>query len=55
MNKEKLGNKHICSNCGTKFFDLKKEVPTCPNCGTEIVIRTKPRLGRPPLNKKLKN
>ena len=54
MNKDKLGNKHLCSNCGTKFFDLKKEIPTCPNCGTEIVIKTKPRLGRPPLNKNIK-
>ena len=51
MNKDKLGNKHLCSNCGTKFFDLKKETPVCPNCGTEIIVRTKPRLGRPPLNK----
>jgi len=51
MNKGKLGNKHLCSNCGTKFFDLKKEIPECPNCGTQVIIRTKPRLGRPPLNK----
>lgn len=51
MNKDKLGNKHLCSNCGTKFFDLKKEIPECPNCGTQVIIRTKPRLGRPPLNK----
>ena len=54
MNKEKLGNKHLCSNCGTKFFDLRKTIPTCPNCGTEVVIKTKPRLGRPPLNKNIK-
>ena len=27
MNKDKLGNKHLCSNCGTKFFDLKKKYP----------------------------
>ena len=51
MNKDKLGNKHLCSNCGIKFFDLKKEIPECPNCGTQVIIRTKPRLGRPPLNK----
>tara|TARA_A100001037_G_C14721327_1_gene444722 strand:- start:33 stop:431 length:399 start_codon:yes stop_codon:yes gene_type:complete len=51
MNKGKLGNKHLCSNCGIKFFDLKKEIPECPNCGTQVIIRTKPRLGRPPLNK----
>ncbi len=54
MDRDKLGSKHTCSNCGTKFFDLQKEIPVCPNCGTEVVIRTKPRLGRPPLNKDLK-
>ena len=51
MDKAKFGNKHICSSCGTKFYDLNKEIPTCPKCGTEIIIVVKPRLGRPPLNK----
>ena len=53
MDKDKLGNKHLCSNCGTKFFDFKKEVPICPKCGSEVIIKTKPRLGRPPLNKNI--
>ena len=53
MDKAKLGNKHICSSCGTKFYDLNKEIPTCPKCGTEIIIVVKPRLGRPPLNKNI--
>ena len=53
MDKAELGNKHICSSCGTKFYDLNKEIPTCPKCGTEIIIVVKPRLGRPPLNKKI--
>ena len=35
MDKAELGNKHICSACGTKFYDLNKEIPTCPKCGTE--------------------
>ncbi len=54
MDKDKLGNKQLCQSCGIKFFDLKKEVPVCPKCETEIIIKTKPRLGRPPLNKKEK-
>jgi len=53
MDKTELGNKHICSSCGTKFYDLNKEIPTCPKCGTEIIIVVKPRLGRPPLNKNI--
>ena len=30
-----LGTKYICFKCGTKFYDLKKPVPTCPKCGTD--------------------
>ena len=52
MAKAELGNKHLCNSCNTKFYDLQKEVPICPKCGEEIIIRIKPRLGRPPLNKK---
>ena len=52
MAKAELGNKHLCASCGTKFYDLNKEVPKCPKCGAEIIIKIKPRLGRPPLNKK---
>ena len=52
MAKAELGNKQLCNSCNTKFYDLQKEVPICPKCGEEIIIRIKPRLGRPPLNKK---
>ena len=52
MAKTELGNKHQCNSCNTKFYDLQKEVPICPKCGAEIIIKVKPRLGRPPLNKK---
>jgi len=54
MAKTELGNKHQCNSCNTKFYDLQKEVPICPKCGEEIIIKIKPRLGRPPLNKKPK-
>ena len=29
----KLGNKHDCYSCGTKFYDLGKAEPICPKCG----------------------
>lgn len=51
MMKAELGNKRICNSCNTKFYDLNKEVPICPKCGAEYIIKVKPRLGRPPLNK----
>ena len=51
MDRAELGNKRLCNSCGTKFYDLKKEVPICPKCGAEFIIKIKPRLGRPPLNK----
>ena len=53
MDKAELGNKRICNSCGTKFYDLKKEVPICPKCGAEFIVKIKPRLGRPPLNKNI--
>ncbi|HEX7181976.1 MAG TPA: TIGR02300 family protein [Thermoanaerobaculia bacterium] len=29
----KLGTKHECFSCGTKFYDLGKPEPLCPKCG----------------------
>ena len=55
MDRAELGNKRLCNSCGTKFYDLKKEVPICPKCGAEFIIKIKPRLGRPPLNKNAQN
>jgi uncharacterized protein (TIGR02300 family) len=28
-----LGKFHVCPHCGAKYFDLKKQHPTCPRCG----------------------
>lgn len=30
-----LGKKHICSCCGTKYYDLQRSTPCCPKCGKE--------------------
>tara|TARA_B100001248_G_scaffold109702_1_gene81825 strand:- start:2792 stop:3160 length:369 start_codon:yes stop_codon:yes gene_type:complete len=35
MPKAEWGKKVICSNCGTKFYDLNRKSMICPNCGTE--------------------
>ena len=37
MDFELRGRKHICSTCGTKFFDLNKDKAICPNCGKEQI------------------
>lgn len=31
----KLGVKHECFNCGTKFYDLGKSEAICPKCGSD--------------------
>jgi uncharacterized protein (TIGR02300 family) len=31
----KLGMKHECYNCGTKFYDLGKSAALCPKCGAD--------------------
>jgi uncharacterized protein (TIGR02300 family) len=31
----KLGTKHDCYNCGTKFYDLGKPAAICPKCGAD--------------------
>ena len=39
MADKKFGQKRICTNCETKFYDLNKKSPfNCPHCKTEITI-----------------
>jgi ribosomal protein L37AE/L43A len=47
MNKTDRGLKHLCPDCGTKYYDLKKKIVVCPKCGAGVA---KPKLrssGRP--------
>ena len=39
MEKSFRGQKHVCSNCNTKFFDFNKKKIVCPNCKTEITMK----------------
>ena len=34
MVKAEWGLKRICPNCGTRYYDFRKDPPTCPSCGT---------------------
>ena len=39
----KFGKKHVCQNCGAKFFDLLKVPPECPKCGTIVEQKSMPK------------
>ena len=34
MSKAEWGLKRICPSCGTRYYDMKKNPPVCPNCST---------------------
>jgi len=35
LDKAKLGTRYTCYKCSTKFYDLNRPVPTCPDCGVD--------------------
>lgn len=35
LDKARLGTRYVCYACGTKFYDLGKPVPTCPECSVD--------------------
>ena len=39
MNNSDRGKKHICPECASKYYDLKKEVVACPTCGAKPLVR----------------
>lgn len=36
MAKPEWGIKRICPNCGARYYDLRKDPPVCPSCGTDF-------------------
>ncbi|MBX2803804.1 MAG: FYDLN acid domain-containing protein [Myxococcales bacterium] len=35
LDKTRLGSRYTCFECQTKFYDLNREIPTCPECGAD--------------------
>lgn len=35
LDKARLGTRFVCYVCGTKFYDLNRAVPTCPDCNSD--------------------
>lgn len=54
MAKAEWGTKRICPSCNARYYDMKKNPPVCPSCGTvfdaESVVRS--RRGRAAADKK---
>lgn len=49
MAKPEWGLKRFCQNCGARFYDMRRDPPTCPKCGTPFTPRAvvRPRRGVP--------
>ena len=54
MSKAEWGLKRLCPGCATRYYDMKKNPPVCPSCGTpfdpENLVRA--RRGRVAADKK---
>ena len=46
MNRSDRGRKHVCPECETKYYDLKKKTVACPRCGAKPAPEKLPRSGR---------
>lgn len=41
VDKLKFGDRHTCFGCGCKFYDMHRNPPICPKCGTDVSQRPK--------------
>ena len=45
MSKAEWGSKRVCPSCSARYYDMKKNPPVCPSCGTvfdpENVMRSR--------------
>lgn len=35
LDKARLGTRYVCYVCGTKFYDMNRALPTCPDCSAD--------------------
>jgi hypothetical protein len=47
MNTSDRGLKHVCPECATKYYDLKREVVDCPRCGAKPPAAINPKAKQP--------
>jgi hypothetical protein len=47
MTASQRGEKHVCSDCACKYYDLGKKGAACPKCGGSPLVQQLPRSGRP--------
>ena len=40
MPKDEWGVKRICPTCSTRFYDLRTDPMTCPNCGATFTLES---------------
>jgi uncharacterized protein (TIGR02300 family) len=40
MPKDEWGVKRVCPTCSTRFYDLRTDPMTCPNCGATFTIES---------------
>jgi uncharacterized protein (TIGR02300 family) len=56
----KLGTKWTCFSCTTRFYDLNRAEPTCPNCGADqrespqVVVEKTKKKAKPKAKSKAK-
>jgi uncharacterized protein (TIGR02300 family) len=41
VDKERFGDRHTCYSCGGKFYDMHRNPPICPKCGTDVSQKPK--------------
>jgi hypothetical protein len=48
VSKPEWGEKRLCGECGTRFYDLSRKPAQCPNCGVEVkVVKARPKRAGP--------